>query len=137
MDYAHCLPYFKKAEHWAFGSDEYRSQTGPLAVNNGNNMQNPLYRAFIEAGAQAGYMKTEDYNGRQQEGFGPMHMTVKNGVRWSTANAYLKPALNRSNLKVITGALTQRLLLEGKKTVGVEFYAVAICKAYMPIVKWF
>ena len=118
--YSHCLPYFKKAEDWAFGSDEYRSQQGPLGVNNGNNMQNPLYRAFIEAGAEAGYMKTDDYNGRQQEGFGPMHMTVKNGRRWSTANAYLKPALNRSNLKVITGALTQRLILEDKKATGVE-----------------
>jgi choline dehydrogenase len=93
--YRHCLPYFRKADDWAFGTDEYRSQHGPLAVNNGNNMQNPLYRAFIEAGEQAGYMKTEDYNGRQQEGFGPMHMTVKDGVRWSTANAYLKPALER------------------------------------------
>lgn len=119
--YRHCLPYFKKAEDWAFGSDEYRAQNGPLAVNNGNNMQNPLYRAFIEAGAEAGYLKTADYNGRQQEGFGPMHMTVKNGVRWSTANAYLKPAMHRPNLTVITGALTQRLLLEGKKASGVEF----------------
>jgi len=120
-DYSHCLPYFKKAEDWAFGSDDYRNQQGPLSVNNGNNMQNPLYRAFIEAGAQAGYMKTEDYNGRQQEGFGAMHMTVKNGVRWSTANAYLKPARNRPNLQVISGALTQRILLEGKKATGVEF----------------
>ena len=119
--YRHCLPYFKKADQWAFGSDEYRSQDGPLAVNNGNNMQNPLYRAFIEAGQEAGYMKTEDYNGRQQEGFGPMHMTVKNGVRWSTANAYLKPALQRPNLKVITGALSQRILLDGKRASGVEF----------------
>jgi len=120
-DYSHCLPYFKKAEDWAFGSDDYRNQQGPLSVNNGNNMQNPLYRAFIEAGAQAGYMKTEDYNGRQQEGFGAMHMTVKNGVRWSTANAYLKPVRNRPNLQVISGALTQRILLEGKKATGVEF----------------
>jgi len=119
--YRHCLPYFKKADLWAFGSDEYRSQDGPLAVNNGNNMQNPLYRAFIEAGQEAGYMKTDDYNGRQQEGFGPMHMTVKNGVRWSAANAYLKPALQRPNLKVITGALTQRILLDGKRASGVEF----------------
>ena len=119
--YRHCLPYFKKADDWAFGSDEYRSQGGPLSVNNGNNMQNPLYRAFIEAGAQAGYMKTADYNGRQQEGFGPMHMTVRNGVRWSTANAYLKPALNRANLQVITGALSQRILLDGKRATGVEF----------------
>ncbi len=119
--YRHCLPYFKKADDWIFGSDDYRQQGGPLAVNNGNNMQNPLYRAFIEAGAQAGYMKTDDYNGRQQEGFGPMHMTVKNGVRWSTANAYLKPALQRPNLKVITGALSQRILLDGKRATGVEF----------------
>jgi choline dehydrogenase len=119
--YRHCLPYFKKADLWAFGSDEYRSQDGPLAVNNGNNMQNPLYRAFIEAGQEAGYMKTDDYNGRQQEGFGPMHMTVKNGVRWSAANAYLKPALQRPNLEVITGALSQRILLDGKRASGVEF----------------
>ncbi|NNE64664.1 MAG: choline dehydrogenase, partial [Gammaproteobacteria bacterium] len=55
-DYAHCLPYFKKADDWAFGADEYRSQQGPLSVNNGNNMQNPLYRAFIDAGIEAGYM---------------------------------------------------------------------------------
>ena len=120
-DYRHCLPYFRKADNWVFGSDDYRSQDGPLAVNNGNNMYNPLYRAFIEAGAQAGYMKTPDYNGRQQEGFGPMHMTVKNGVRWSTANAYLKPAQDRPNLKVITGALSQRILLDGKRATGVEF----------------
>jgi len=120
-DYRHCLPYFRKADHWVFGSDDYRSQDGPLAVNNGNNMFNPLYRAFIEAGTQAGYMKTPDYNGRQQEGFGPMHMTVKDGVRWSTANAYLKPALDRPNLKVITGALSQRILLDGKRATGVEF----------------
>ncbi len=119
--YSYCLPYFKKAEGWAFGSDDYRNQQGPMSVNNGNNMQNPLYRAFIEAGAQAGYMKTEDYNGRQQEGFGPMHMTVKNGIRWSTANAYLKPALGRPNLRVISRAMTQRILLEGKKATGVEF----------------
>ncbi len=120
-DYQNCLPYFKKADDWVFGSDDYRAQHGPLSVNNGNNMQNPLYRAFIAAGAEAGYMKTEDYNGRQQEGFGAMHMTVKNGIRWSTANAYLRPALNRPNLKVMTGALTQRLILKGKKAVGVEF----------------
>ncbi|MCA1766849.1 MAG: GMC family oxidoreductase N-terminal domain-containing protein, partial [Idiomarina sp.] len=89
-NYQHCLPYFKKAEDWAFGADDYRSKGGPLAVNNGNNMQNPLYTAFIKAGVDAGYMETSDYNGFQQEGFGAMHMTVKNGVRWSAANAYLK-----------------------------------------------
>lgn len=119
--YRHCLPYFRKAEDWAFGSDEYRSQGGPLAVNNGNQMKNPLYRTFITAGEQAGYGHTADYNGRQQEGFGPMHMTVKNGFRWSTANAYLKPAMKRPNLTVLTHALSQRVVLEGKRAVGVEF----------------
>ena len=105
-DYQHCLPYFKKADDWAFGSDAYRAQGGPLSVNNGNQMKNPLYRTFIEAGVQAGYLSTKDYNGRQQEGFGPMHMTVKNGLRWSTANAYLRPALKRPNLQVVTKAMT-------------------------------
>jgi len=120
-DYAHCLPYFKKSESWAFGANTYRSDEGPLAVNNGNEMINPLYRAFIDAGEQAGYMRTEDYNARQQEGFGPMHMTVKNGVRWSTANAYLKPALQRPNLTVITHALVEQILLKEKKAVGVSY----------------
>jgi len=120
-DYRHCLPYFRKADDWKYGSDDYRNQGGPLAVNNGNEMANPLYRAFIEAGVQAGYGETEDYNGYLQEGFGPMHMTVKNGVRWSAANAYLKPALNRPNLKVITGALTKRIRLQDKRASGVEY----------------
>ena len=119
--YKHCLPYFRKADDWKFGSDEYRAQDGPLSVNNGNNRQNPLYDAFIEAGVEAGYFHTPDYNGHRQEGFGPMHMTVKDGVRWSTANAYLKPVLGRKNLKVITRALSRRILLEGKKAIGVEY----------------
>lgn len=118
--YEHCLPYFKKAESWAFGGDEYRGDTGPLATNNGNNMQNPLYTAFIEAGKQAGYDFTADYNGRQQEGFGPMHMTVKNGVRWSTANAYLRPAMKRKNLTVMTHALVHKVLLDKKRASGVR-----------------
>jgi choline dehydrogenase len=120
-DYAHVLPYFKKAENWAFGGDEYRGDTGPLNVNNGNNMRNPLYKAFIRAGVEAGYWRTEDCNGAQQEGFGAMHMTVKNGIRWSAANAYLRPAMKRSNLTVITGALVHRVLLEDKQARGVRF----------------
>ncbi len=120
-DYRHCLPYFKKAETWTFGSDNYRGDQGPLGVNTGNKMQNPLYRAFIDAGVQAGYPATADYNGAQQEGFGPMQMTVKNGVRWSTANAYLRPARGRTNLTVVTHALVHRVLLEGKRAVGVQY----------------
>jgi choline dehydrogenase len=120
-DYAHCLPYFKKAETWAFGGDTYRGDSGPLGVNNGNEMKNPLYQAFVDAGVDAGYLSTDDYNGAQQEGFGPMHMTVKNGVRWSTANAYLRPAMGRSNLTVLTHALVYKVLFEGKQAVGIRY----------------
>jgi len=120
-DYAHCLPYFKKAETWAFDGNEYRGKSGPLGVNNGNEMKNPLYQAFVDAGVEAGYFATNDYNAAAQEGFGPMHMTVKNGVRCSTANAYLRPAMARGNLTVITHALVHKVLLEGKKTLGVRY----------------
>lgn len=120
-DYRHCLPYFRKADDWKFGSDVYRGQGGPLAVNNGNEMKNPLYRAFIDAGIQAGYAHTEDYNGFRQEGFGAMQMTVKDGVRWSAANAYLKPARQRPNLKVVTQALIHRVVFENKQATGVEY----------------
>ena len=112
--YRNCLPYFRKAETWTGGGDEYRGGDGPLDTCNGNEMANPLYRAFIEAGREAGYLETADYNGYQQEGFGPMHMTVRNGVRASAANAYLKPVRGRDNLTVVTGALTERIVLEGK-----------------------
>src|SRR6185369_7400816 len=74
-----------------------------------------------EAGAEAGYITTEDCNGHMQEGFGAMHMTVKDGVRWSTANAYLRPAMTRPNLSVVTNAMTRRVILEGKRAVGVEY----------------
>ena len=125
-DYAHCLPYFKKTEQWALAdkhpeTSEYRGSEGPLGVNNGNEMKNPLYQAFVDAGVQAGYMDTPDYNAQQQEGFGPMHMTIKNGVRWSTANAYLKPALSRPNLTVVTHALVHKVLLTDKTATGIRY----------------
>ncbi len=119
--YQDCLPYFRKAETCAYGADEYRGSDGPLHTCNGNGMANPLYRAFIEAGQQAGYPLTADYNGRQQEGFCRMDMTVRNGVRWSAANAYLKPIRNRANLSVQTGALCHRIVMEGGRAIGVEF----------------
>ncbi|MCT8330603.1 choline dehydrogenase [Albidovulum sediminis] len=119
--YAHCLPYFQRAEAWKGGGDEWRGGGGPLATNAGNEMRNPLYRAFVEAGREAGYVTTDDPNGHLQEGFGPMHMTVKDGRRWSTANAYLKPAMSRPNLTVLTHAMTRRVILEGKRAVGVEY----------------
>jgi len=121
--YRNCLPYFRRAEAWKAGADDYRGGAGPLGTCNGNEMKNPLYRAFIEAGHEAGYLLTDDYNGYQQEGFGAMHMTVKGGVRWSTANAYLKPALGRPNLTVVSNALARRVVFDGKKAVGVEYEA--------------
>jgi len=121
-NYQQCLPYFKRAENWIRGGDTYRGGEGPLSTNNGNDMElNPLYNAFIKAGVDAGYPETKDYNGEQQEGFGPMHMTVKKGVRWSTANAYLRRAMQRPNLTLITGVHSRKLLLEGTKATGVEY----------------
>ncbi|MFZ8989714.1 MAG: choline dehydrogenase, partial [Pseudohongiellaceae bacterium] len=118
--YRSCLPYFKRAESWIRGGDTYRGDEGPLGVSAGNDMRlSPLYRAFIDAGVQAGYPETEDYNGEFQEGFGPMHMTVSGGVRESTARAYLKPVLNRPNLTLLTKARAHRIVLDGKRATGV------------------
>lgn len=110
--YRNCLPYFRKAETRARGGDTYRGDSGPLHVSTGACI-NPLYRAFVEAGRQAGYPVTEDMNGYQQEGFGAMDMTVHKGRRWSTAMAYLRPALSRPNLTLHKRTLVTRVLLEG------------------------
>ena len=126
-NYQACLPYFRKAETWSKGADQYRGGNGPLGTCNGNDMAlNPLYQAFIDAGKDAGYPETKDYNGYQQEGFGPMHMTVDKGVRASTSNAYLRRALKRSNLTLMKGIVARKILLQAqgsqdKKAVGIEF----------------
>ena len=119
-DYAHVLPYFKRAETCAKGADAYRGGDGPLHVATGAG-RNPLYRAFVEAGRQAGYPVTADMNGYQQEGFGAMDMTTHRGRRWSAAKAYLRPALGRPNLTVRTRALTTRIRFEGPTRVGVDY----------------
>lgn len=120
--YADCLPYFKKSESWEGGEDIYRGGQGEVKTGSGNHMKlNPLYEAFIQAGQQAGYPLTTDYNGKQQEGFGPMHMTVDNGVRASTAHAHLRPNQGRSNLIIQTSVHARKVLLTGKQAVGVEF----------------
>src|SRR6056297_1277549 len=102
--YADVLPYFKRAETWhgAAGDPVYRGHHGPLHVTRGPR-RNPLYRAFIEAGANTGYGATEDYNGRRQEGFGAFEMTVWKGRRWSTASAYLKPAMQAGRCRLVQG----------------------------------
>ncbi len=114
------LPYFRRMENSDGGEEGWRGNDGPMHMKRGARL-NPLYQAFIEAGLQAGYPVTSDYNGRQQEGFGPMEMTVHNGFRWSAANAYLRPALRRKNVKLITYALARRIILEGKRAIGVEY----------------
>ncbi|MEI9987231.1 MAG: GMC family oxidoreductase N-terminal domain-containing protein [Aliidongia sp.] len=91
--YAQVLPYFKRAETRDEGGTEYRGGAGPLHTRYGR-LDNPLYRAFVAAAQEAGYPATEDVNGFQQEGFGRMDMTVRNGQRWSAANAYLRPAMH-------------------------------------------
>jgi choline dehydrogenase len=117
--YRHVLPYFKRMENAHGGQDGWRGTDGPLHVTRGPR-KNPLFQAFVEAGRQAGYEVTDDYNGEKQEGFGPMEMTVWEGRRWSTANAYLKPALKRPNASMQRG-LARRVLFEGKRAVGVEY----------------
>ena len=120
--YADVLPYFKRMEHWhdgGHGGDaEWRGKDGPLHVSRGPR-ENPLFKAFVEAGKQAGYEATDDYNGEKQEGFGPMEQTVYGGRRWSAANAYLRPAQKTGNVEVVR-ALAQRVVIEDGRAVGVE-----------------
>jgi len=120
--YADVLPYFKRMENWhdgGHGGDAgWRGTDGPLHVSRGPR-KNPLFEAFVKAGAQAGYEATDDYNGEKQEGFGPMEQTVWNGRRWSAANAYLRPAQRTGNVELIR-ALAQRVVIEDGRAVGVE-----------------
>jgi choline dehydrogenase len=118
--FADVLPYFKRAEANENGKDAFHGDDGPLAVSNGRS-EVPLFRAYVEAGRQAGYPVTPDFNGYQQEGFGSYQLTIKDGKRWSTANAYLKPAMNRPNLKVEVKALTHRIVFDGKRASGVVY----------------
>jgi choline dehydrogenase len=118
--YRHVLPYFRRAEGRLDGADAYRGGDGPLATRYGPTT-NPLYDVFVEAGRQAGYGVTPDINGERQEGFGRFDMTVKGGVRWSAANAYLRRAMKRPNLKVVTHALATKILFEGRRAVGMRY----------------
>jgi choline dehydrogenase len=118
--YFDCLPYFKKSETRLVGGDAYRGDTGPLFATTGS-CANPLYKAFIEAGRQAGYPITEDMNGHQQEGLGRMDMTTYKGQRWSAARAHLRPAQKRGNVIVRPRSLVTRIVFEGRRAVGVEF----------------
>ena len=120
--YADVLPYFLRMENWhesgQGGDPEWRGKTGPLHITRGKR-DIPLHKAFVDAGLQAGFEITNDYNGEQQEGFSPMEQTVWKGQRWSAANAYLKPALKRSNLD-LHKCLARRIIMDGQRAVGVE-----------------
>ncbi len=118
--YDEVLPYFKKAEHNERGPDAFHASGGPLNVKDLTS-PNRHNAAFLAAGRQAGYPLNADFNGQSQEGVGPYQVTHKNGERWSAAKGYLTPHLGRPNLQVITGAHTTRILLEGKRAVGVEY----------------
>ncbi len=119
-DYAHCLPYFIKAETRLDVQNEYHGSEGPLFLEKGP-CKNPLFQAFLKSTQQAGYPFTEDVNGYQQEGFGTFDRNIKNGRRYSAARAYLHPVLGRSNLTLRCRAHTTKILFEGKKAVGVEY----------------
>ncbi|WP_290650905.1 choline dehydrogenase [Aquisalimonas sp.] len=117
--YRHCLAYFRKAEDFDQGENAYHGAGGPLHVTTGE-MRNPLDHAFVEAAIAAGYPHTEDMNAYQQEGFGPMFRTTKDGWRWSTATAYLRPVMGRPNLTVRTRSFARRILMAGARAIGVE-----------------
>jgi choline dehydrogenase len=118
--YADVLPYFQRAEARAEGGDAYRGADGQLQTRYGS-LQNPLHAAWLAAGIQAGYPRTSDVNGYQQEGFGRMDMTVGDGRRSSAANAYLRPAMRRRNVKVLTCALATRIVFDGRRVTGLEY----------------
>ena len=133
--YADVLPYFKRMEHSHGGEAGWRGTDGPMHVRRGKR-QNPLYAAFIEAGRQAGFETTEDYNGSKQEGFGAMEQTIHRGRRWSTANAYLRPALKRENVSLVNG-FARKVVIENQRAVGVEIEAgkqIQVVKAKREVV---
>ena len=133
--YADVLPYFRRMENAAEGDPAWRGKGGPLNVQRGAR-QNPLYAAFVEAGRQAGFETTPDYNGEKQEGFGWMEQTIHKGRRWSTANAYLRPALKRANVSLVRG-LARKVVIENQRATGVEIRAhgeIQVVKARREVV---
>ncbi|WP_130835831.1 choline dehydrogenase [[Erwinia] mediterraneensis] len=120
--YLNCLPYYRKAETRDIGANDYHGDSGPVCVATPKADNNPLFAAMVEAGVQAGYPRTEDLNGYQQEGFGPMDRTVTpDGRRSSTARGYLDMAKGRPNLTIVTHAVTDRILFDNRRATGVEY----------------
>lgn len=120
--YLDCLPYFRKAETRDIGPNDYHGGDGPVSVTTPKAGNNPLFHAMVEAGVQAGYPRTDDLNGYQQEGFGPMDRTVTpEGRRAATGHGYLDQARGRPNLTIVTHALSDRILFSGKRAIGVSY----------------
>ena len=118
--YSDVLPYFKRSETLDTGADAYHGGSGPLKISHAK-ADHPIFAGIIKAGAEAGHLTTPDFNGYQQEGFGPYQLTIHNGQRWSAAAGYLNPILGeRPNLTVLTGARTTRILVENGRAIGVE-----------------
>ncbi len=115
------LPYFKRSEHQTRGEDEWHGTDGPLAVSDVRD-GHPICEAFIRACNEAGYQRNDDFNGKEQDGVGYHQTTTRNGKRCSTAVGYLHPVRNRPNLRVMTGAHTQKVIFEGKRAVGVAYH---------------
>jgi choline dehydrogenase-like flavoprotein len=113
------LPYFRKSEANERGEDQFHGAFGPLSVCEGRS-RNPMMDAFVQAGLEAGYPANRDFNGEGQDGVGYYQVTQRNGMRCSTAAAYLHPGASRPNLRVLTGALATRILFEGRRAIGVE-----------------
>jgi choline dehydrogenase len=118
--YRDVLPYFRRADAHPGGDPHYRGSDGPM-WNCYGRLDNPLHHAWLEAARQAGYPATPDHNGYQQEGFGRMAMSVHQGRRWSTANAYLRPAMRRGNLRILTYARVTRVLFSDRRAKGVAY----------------
>jgi len=117
-DFASVLPYFKRMEEWHGGFSVWRGTNGPVHVTRGPR-DNPLHTAFVSAGAEMGFALTDDYNGESQEGFGPMEQTVWKGRRWSTANAYIRPAQKRKNFKLLR-CFARKIIIKDGRAIGVE-----------------
>lgn len=125
--YSEVLPYFKRSESYALGEDLYHGGSGPLRVMR-SPMKHPLNHAWCEAGVQAGFRYNEDLNGAERPGFGPMQLTIHRGMRVSTAKAFLRPALARPNLRVLTDAHVTRVLMQGTRAVGIEYVHNGRCE---------
>lgn len=119
--YSNVLPYFKRSENYSKGGDFFRGDSGPLKVTHPLST-NPLFDAFITAGVEAGYPKSSDINGAQQEGFGRFDMTIDKGQRCSTAKAYLPATVRkRKNLHCHTQAQVTKIITENNKAIGIEY----------------